>query len=283
MVPTGHAALGRVNATSPNHRMQGVGAAERMSDRKLIDRRTGRAKRLAARLVRTRAVRMVNERPIISFTFDDFPKSAVHNGASILERRALAGTYFLSRSFNGARVDGIDYYDLADLRRLIDNRHEIGCHTASHLHVPQVSRARLVKDIAANAEFLREHFGDLRMTTFAFPFGDLDMPSKLLLQARFAACRSTLPGVNRGVADLGSLRAERLYSRLTEAGAVRSLISRSARPKTWLILYTHDVDDDPSPYGCAPPLLAAAVESALAAGCLILPVREALRKISVAD
>jgi len=254
-----------------------------MSDPTPIDKLIGRAKRLSARLVRTRAARMVNERPIISFTFDDFPKSAVHNGASILERRGLAGTYFLSRSFNGARVDGIDYYDLADLRRLIDNRHEIGCHTASHFHVPQVTRARLLEDIAANAEFLAKHFGDLRMMTFAFPFGDLDLPSKLLLQGRFAACRSTLPSINRAVADLGALRAERLYSRLTDAGAVRSLIDRSARPKSWLIFYTHDVDDDPSPFGCAPALLEAAVETALAAGCFVLPVREALRNIRLAD
>jgi peptidoglycan/xylan/chitin deacetylase (PgdA/CDA1 family) len=250
-----------------------------MSGRTLVDRLTARAKRLSARLVRTRAARMVNEHPIVSFTFDDFPKSAVHHGASILERRGLAGTYFLSRTFNGARVDGIDYYDLADLRRLVDNRHEIGCHTASHLHVPEVARARLLDDIAANAEFLRAHFGDLRMTTFAFPFGDLDLPSKLLLQARFAACRSTLPSVNRGVADLGALRAVRLYSRSTDADAIRSLIDRFARPKSWLIFYTHDVDDNPTPYGCTPGLLAEAVENALTTGCLVLPVRDALGSI----
>ena len=250
-----------------------------MSGRTLVDRLTGRAKRLSARFVRTRAARMVNEHPIVSFTFDDFPKSAVHHGASILERRGLAGTYFLSRTFNGARVDGIDYYDLADLRRLIDNRHEIGCHTASHLHVHEVARARLLDDIAANAEFLRGHFGDMSMTTFAFPFGDLDLSSKLFLQGRFAACRSTFSGLNRGVADLGALRAERLYSRSTDAGAVGSLIDRSARPRSWLIFYTHDVDDRPSPYGCTLALFAAAVESAVAAGCLVLPVRRALDQI----
>lgn len=252
-----------------------------MSDRTLVDKLAGRVNRLSARLARTRTVRMVNERPIVSFTFDDFPKSAVHNGAAILERRGVAGTYYLSRSFSGAMVDGIAYYDLADLRRLVDNGHEIGCHTASHLHVPQVASSRIVVDLDANAEFLRGHFGNLWMTTFAFPFGDLDLRTKLLLQGRFAACRSTLPGANRGVADLGALRAERLYSRLTSADAVQSLIERSAQPRSWLILYTHDVDDAPSPYGCTPALLEAAVESALAAGCQLLPVRNALGPIRV--
>jgi hypothetical protein len=137
----------------------------------------------------------------------------------------------------------------------------------------------LVGDIEANAQFLRDNFGDVRMRTFAFPFGDMDLPSKLTLQQRFAACRSNLPGVNRGVADLGSLLAKRLYSRLTDENRVGSLIARSAQPRSWLIFYTHDVDDDPTDYGCTPALFEAAVKSALAAGCQVLPVRNALGPI----
>ena len=260
-------------------RLRAPWPVERMPDRRLFDRLAGRLNRLSAGLVRTRTVRMVNERPIVSFTFDDFPKSAVRNAAAILERYGVAGTYYLSRSFNGATVDGIEYYDIGDLRRLVDNAHEIGCHTASHVHAPQVARSSLIEDLEANAQFLREHFGDLRMTTFAFPFGDMDLPTKLLLQGRFAACRSIFPGANRRIADLGALRAERIYSRLTNVEAVTSLIERSAQPRSWLILYTHDVDDDPSPHGCTPALLEAAVRSALAAGCQVLPVRNALGPI----
>ncbi len=250
-----------------------------MSNRSLVNRLVGRLNRISATIVRTRTVRMVNERPIVSFTFDDFPKSAVRNAAPILERHGAAGTYYLSRSFNNATVDGIDYYDLTDLHRLIDNGHEIGCHTASHLHAPRVARSRLVEDIEANAQFVHERFGDLRLSTFAFPFGDMDLQTKLLLQGRFAACRSTLPGANREVADLGALRAGKIYSGSANDQAITSLIQRSAQPRSWLILYTHDVDDRPSAYGCTPALFETAVTSALAAGCQILPVRNALGPI----
>lgn len=195
-----------------------------MSNRSLVNRLVGRLNRISATIVRTRTVRMVNERPIVSFTFDDFPKSAVRNAAPILERHGAAGTYYLSRSFNNATVDGIDYYDLTDLHRLIDNGHEIGCHTASHLHAPRVARSRLVEDIEANAQFVHERFGDLRLSTFAFPFGDMDLQTKLLLQGRFAACRSTLPGANREVADLGALRAGKIYSGSANDQAITSLI-----------------------------------------------------------
>jgi len=222
---------------------------------------------------------MVNERPIVSFAFDDFPKSAVSNGAAILESKGLAGTYYLSSCFAGTAVDGTEYYDMADLRRLIDNGHEIGCHSASHLHVPRTARARLLEDLESNAQFVREHFGDLRMTTFAFPFGDIDVASKLLLQSRFAACRATLPGVNRGSADLGALRAEQLYSHSATAARVRALISSAAKPRSWLIFYTHDVSDNPSPFGCRPRLLETALNCALEAGLQVLTVRNALGPI----
>jgi peptidoglycan/xylan/chitin deacetylase (PgdA/CDA1 family) len=250
-----------------------------MSDRSLLEKVVGRANRMSASLVRTRTVRMVNEQPIVSFAFDDFPKSAVEVAGTMLEQRGAAGTYYLSRTFAGATVEGIEYYDLADVRRLIDNGHEIGCHTASHSHVPQLSRAKLVEEIKANAEFLRENFGDLRMTTFAYPFGDMDLPSKLYLQSRFAACRSNLPGSNSPVADLGALRSQALYSRSITASAVAALVRQWAKPRSWLILYTHDVSDDPSPFGCTPALFEFALNAALDAGARVIPIRNALGPI----
>jgi peptidoglycan/xylan/chitin deacetylase (PgdA/CDA1 family) len=245
---------------------------EFLSDRRFLDKLRGGA----GRLIQTRDVRMVNERPIVSFTFDGFAKSAALNAATALERRGAAGTFYISRCFCGATVDGVDHYDIDDLRRLVDNGHEIGCHTAGHLRAPSIGSAQLTADLDANAEFIREQFGDLRMTTFAFPFGDIDVRTKLRMQGRFAACRSTLPGVNASVADLGALRAEPLFSRSTDAAAVKSLIERSSRARSWLIFFTHDVEETPSPYGCTPTLFEHALESALTIGCQVLPVRNAL-------
>jgi hypothetical protein len=59
------------------------------------------------------------------------------------------------------------------------------------------------RDIEENARFLRENFGDVRMSTFAFPFGDMDLPSKLTLQQRFAACRSSVLRLTKGFPTTG--------------------------------------------------------------------------------
>jgi peptidoglycan/xylan/chitin deacetylase (PgdA/CDA1 family) len=246
-----------------------------LSDRRFL----GKLRDGARELIRTRGVAMVNERPIVSFTFDGFAKSAAVNAAKALERRGATGTFYTSRCFCGATVDAIDHYDLEDLRRLVDNGHEIGCHTAGHVRAPSIAPAQLSADLEANAEFIGAQFGDLRMTTFAFPFGDIDVRTKLQTQRRFAACRSTSRGVNVGVADLGELRAEPLFSGSTDAAMVKGLIERSAQPNSWLIFFTHDVDETPSPYGCTPALFEHALESALTIGCEVLPVRNALGRI----
>jgi len=230
-------------------------------------------------LIRTRGVAMVNERPIVSFTFDGFAKSAAVAAARMLERRGAAGSFYVDRASCGATVDGIEQYDLADLKRLIDNGHEIGCRSARLMRTPSTGGADVTADLEANAEFISAHLGDVRMTTFAFPFGDIDLRTKLWMERRFAACRSTSPGVNIGVADLGALRAENLWSRSRDAAAVKDLLDRSSAPHSWLIFFTHDVGETPGAQGCTPTLFEAALESALAAGYEVLPVRNALGRI----
>jgi hypothetical protein len=47
----------------------------------------------------------------------------------------------------------------------------------------------------------------------------------------------------------------------------------------WLVLYTHDVDDSPSAYGCTPGLLQAAVEAAVESGAELLTLDAGLARI----
>jgi peptidoglycan/xylan/chitin deacetylase (PgdA/CDA1 family) len=44
---------------------------------------------------------MRNRRAIVSFTFDDFPSSAVSNGARLLEDHGARGTFYLTGSYCG--------------------------------------------------------------------------------------------------------------------------------------------------------------------------------------
>ncbi len=239
--------------------------------------------RRAAEYMPLRTVRMRNERPIVSISFDDCPKSSVTTGARLLRERGVAGSFYLSQCFCNRSVDGLLYFGSEDLRSLVADGHELGCHTASHISVQCSTASDLLADLERNADFIAAKLGDQIFSTFSYPFGEIDLRSKVTLQRRFAACRSSFGGVNTISADLGALRAERLYSSNMTESKLKSLVTKTVQARGWLILYTHDVSDSPTPFGCTPQLMKAALDLAIGSGCEILSVKNALGAIAFAN
>jgi hypothetical protein len=87
-------------------------------------------------------------------------------------------------------------------------------------------------------------------------------------------CRGIYGGLNGGEPDLNLLQANSLYGGVDQMARYESLISLNQQRKAWLIFYTHDVRDNPSPFGCTAALLEQVVALASARGCLIAPVQE---------
>src|ERR1700758_1237298 len=72
--------------------------------------------------------------PLISFTFDDFPRSAFLNAGAILGRYGILGTYYVSLSLAGKESQMGPMYQSEDLKDLARLGHELGCHTFGHCH-----------------------------------------------------------------------------------------------------------------------------------------------------
>ncbi|WP_037434922.1 polysaccharide deacetylase family protein, partial [Sinorhizobium fredii] len=62
-----------------------------------VDRLANRAIWQFARARRT----LETEAPLVSFTFDDVPDSALHEGAAILERYDVRGTFYIAGGLAG--------------------------------------------------------------------------------------------------------------------------------------------------------------------------------------
>src|ERR1700730_10018379 len=92
----------------------------------------GYGQRKAADLFFPRRFRITTEQPIISFTFDDFPRSALFAGGAILKRFGVRGTYYASLGLIGTTGPTGQMFTFDDLNILLDQRHEIGCHTYDH-------------------------------------------------------------------------------------------------------------------------------------------------------
>ena len=72
---------------------------------------------------------------------------------------------------------------------------------------------------------------------------------------RFTNVRGVHPGVNVGRIDLAQLNAVSLETRCWDQDKIEAAIQTVRQGKGWLALYTHDVSDDPSPYGSTPAML----------------------------
>ncbi|HEY1879939.1 MAG TPA: polysaccharide deacetylase family protein [Caulobacteraceae bacterium] len=236
--------------------------------------------RRLARAVRTRGLRLKASRPIASFTFDDAPRSAVTAGAPILEEADACGTFYVAGGLVGTISENWAHLDAEDLGRLVERGHELACHTFSHARVPTLDAEAFDREAEANQAFVNRACGDVRLTSFAWPFGDVSPARKLQAQAMYASCRGINPGVNAGVADLGLLKAVALYDQARDDRATEAWLEKARASNGWLIFYTHDVQDSPTKHGASCDQLRHAVAMALERGFEILTVRNALGRLA---
>ncbi len=235
-----------------------------------------RVNNIVTRNLPMKSVRSRLERPLASITFDDFPKSAWTVAGPILDRFGAKATYYASGRFCGVSEGGIDYFDAEDLRAADRSGHEIGAHSFAHERAPLVSSKALAVDQARNAAVLGEILGNVRLVSYAYPYGEASPRTKALLGSAFATARGIRPGVNAGRIDLAQLMAVPIERRRWRPDELRLAVEAARARKGWLILFTHDVCDDPSPFGCTPAMLTEAMEMLSAAAIQIAPVKHAV-------
>jgi peptidoglycan/xylan/chitin deacetylase (PgdA/CDA1 family) len=243
---------------------------------------------LAARLVReiggilcTRPAKIAWPGGVVSFTFDDFPRSAWVNGGAILEKYDRRGTYYTAMGMAGTSNDLGALFDLDDLRAAHARGHEIACHTYHHRDCGQLAPADIAEEIDRNAAALTQALGVPAVSNFAYPFGGVSISAKSELAVRFVSCRGTGRGINRGTVDLADLLSTSIYSRNFDRERLCQLIDDAQAASGWLIFYTHDVAEEPSPFGCTPAELQAIVAYA-AENMPVLPVRDVLAGLGLA-
>jgi peptidoglycan/xylan/chitin deacetylase (PgdA/CDA1 family) len=243
----------------------------------------GKLTRFLARNVPTKKLTMRNARPLVSFTFDDAAASACTTGALLLEQHQVRGTFYISSGKCGLPSPTGRLATTDQIEALYAKGHEIGCHTFSHMRVVGVDHGTLDTDLERNRAFLQGFLGDIPISNFAYPYGDISFKSKRHLGKRYDSCRALTLGVNVGIADLCVLKCYPLEQISIDRAGISQLIIETVRRNGWLMFASHDVRDTPSRYGVRPDLLAFAVRSALAAGCQVVPVAQALRQVRGAN
>jgi peptidoglycan/xylan/chitin deacetylase (PgdA/CDA1 family) len=241
----------------------------------LVDRIANRV----ARSLPRQHIMIAPERPIVSFSFDDIPASAAFNGAAILERHGARGTFYVAGGLTGREHDGQQMLDDAGYAALAATRHELAHHTFSH-RPPMALGLGYSNDLKRNDLYL-DGIGPQLRRNFAYPYGLTSPNGQREVDRRYRSARGVMPGINRGPTDLGYLRSVEIKP-CFETAELASWIDGAVTPPGWVIYFTHDVQDEPTQYGCRPAVLDHLVGHAIASGCEILTVDAALDRLGVA-
>ncbi len=236
----------------------------------------GYLQRQSASLLFRRPLTVAPERPLISFTFDDFPRSALLTGGTILNRAGLAGTYFASLGLMDQDAPTGRIFGRQDLPLLLEQGHELGCHTFSHCHSWDTSPTVFEHSVVENRDALRALVPGLEFRTHAYPISAPRPGTKSRMGHRFLACRGGGQTFNTGTADLNHLAAFFLEKIGHDLGPVKDVIDRNREARGWLIFATHDVDPHPTPFGCRPEFFEEVVAYAAGSGASILTLAGAL-------
>jgi peptidoglycan/xylan/chitin deacetylase (PgdA/CDA1 family) len=208
-------------------------------------------------------------RPVISLTFDDYPRSALDLGGHILASEGLSATYHTAFGLANTSSASGTIGSLDDLAACVAAGHEVACHSFDHVDCYRTSPVEFARNLDRNRETART-LGLPPLRNFAYPFGRFGVVAKRVVMQSYFSARTTMWGVNRSGLDLGMLKSVPIYSRYE--WRLSSYLDELQSRKGWLILYTHDVSCRPSPYGCTPDELSSVIRRARAIGALILPV-----------
>ena len=158
-----------------------------------------------------RAAPWGNRGPIVSFTFDDFPRTAFIVGGAILKNLGVRGTYYSASGLMGTANELGEQFCSEDSHSLPQDGHELASHTFSHISSRTVSCSKYTNDVDLGRKAREEIAGVADCGNFAYPFGHVTLMTKKTLGPRMISSRGTFPGLNGPEVDLNLLQANSLY------------------------------------------------------------------------
>jgi peptidoglycan/xylan/chitin deacetylase (PgdA/CDA1 family) len=240
----------------------------------------GRYQRELSAALYRRAVKMRNAAPLISFTFDDFPRSALDVGGPILRAHGATGTYYASLGLMNHDEPVGRICASMDLAEVLAQGHELGCHTFAHCDAWETAPRTFEESIFENRRALGRLLPGASFETMSYPISSPRPATKRRTGRHFVGCRGGGQTMNVGTMDVNYLRAFFLEQSRDRPAVIREMIDRNRVEGGWLILVTHDVRPEPSRFGCTPRFFDEVVRWAVDSKAKVLPVARALAEAS---
>lgn len=204
--------------------------------------------RLIACLFYKNTIKLNLNKPIISFTFDDIPNTAITNGARILNKNGYRGTFYVSMGITDNETNTKPYFDHSKLSDLVKNGNELACHTYKHIKLYESNSKELIKDIEENQKAIDKLIPNYKFNNFSYPYGQQTIKSKRILSKYYTSMRGVNHGINTRNIDLYNLKTIAIGSLTLEE--TYTLIDSAILNNSWIIFYTHEVEKNPTKCGC---------------------------------
>jgi peptidoglycan/xylan/chitin deacetylase (PgdA/CDA1 family) len=240
------------------------------------ERLKGYGQRQAAAMLYRRSFQVQSAQPLISFTFDDFPKSALVAGGEILNQFGTTGTYYVSLGLADQIIPAGRAFTVDDLPIVIEHGHELGCHTFAHCDASRTPSRTFARSVSDNQRALDRLVPGVTLKTLSYPINVPRPLVKARVAERFLACRGGGQTFNAGIIDLNLVSAFFVVNIRGRMDTVKAVIDRSGEAGGWLIFATHDVARVPSPYGCTPQFFEEVVRYATMCGARVVTITRAL-------
>lgn len=231
--------------------------------------------RLVAQRLYTTPLRIPQGYRCVSFCFDDFPQSAATEGADILEKHGVKGTFYVCMGRLGQESPVGPIATLDQVRDLHRRGHEIGCHTCDHGICALMPAQGVADTCERNVQAARQH--GLTFEHFAYPQGEAGPTAKNVIRTRYKTARTVLRGINQGCCDAHFLRGMPLNEK--ERDKTFDLIDKLDKEGGWLQFVSHDVSAAPLPYGINRDFMEELVERIKSKGIDIIPVGQVYSKL----
>jgi len=213
-------------------------------------------------------------RPIVSFTFDDCPRSVMENALYPLEKEGWLATIYIAMGLCDTTNHVGLHMSREDVRALHETGHEVGDHTYSHCDGSALPLADVMADIHKNQSEL-EALNVPRSKTFAYPYGEVTPALKKTLGAQFKGSRGIKSNSHETSVDLNQIGSNRLYAG-DDFDVLQSQILALKDNPGWMTIFTHDVRDNPSEFGCTGAQLQATINAAKDIGAEVMTVAKAI-------
>lgn len=245
----------------------------------LFERIQGKCQRTVSTAFSRRPIKMQNTAPLISFTFDDFPRSALEVGGRILLDHGVFGTYYVALGLLDRDEPVGRICSAENVKDTLAQGHELGCHTYGHCDAWKTDPRSFEEAILDNRRALECILPGAKFTTMSYPINMPRPDTKSRAGRHFSGCRGGGQRINLGVLDTNYLAAFFLEQSVNDSGAIWSMIERNRDEGGWLIFVTHDIANHPTKYGCTPSFFEGVVRRAVESGAKVLPVRKALMEV----